>query len=352
VQSNFGAYAAVDINNQPYFVCAITSNLVVTIIGMSPNTFTIPLVIPSTGTHTMVLKLQNTTGTPIWVTKLIGSYLLTGVSVDDFGNLAVGTLNNINTWQIVNADGSSPTISPMGVMFSSVASFDVNTGAFQWGIAFNAATPTGIGFVPNTRAVAIAVNMIDPTPTTWFGVPTVATSEKIVRFNIPAYGNQQGGGGTVVAKNYAAVSIADNSLGVIFANQANDDVIIFGNKPDTQKVLVGLSNSSNPAAITITGGGVTIPNLMVNNYNALLASLSNVSVSQQLSAATVFGLQGNYSNVQVYSNINVSGKIISNLMEVTNIMVNSNIVAKDHVITAGNVVCTKLVLGTTALTFG
>lgn len=352
VQSNFGAFAAVDVNNQPYMVCAITSNLVVNIIGMTPNSFTIPLVIPSTGTHTMIIKLQNTTGTPIWTTKLLGSYLLTGVSVDDHGNIAVGTLNNTNSWEIVNADGSSPSLSPLATMFSSVTSFDVNTGAFQWGIALNAATPTAIGFKRGTRAVAVAINMVAATSTSWFGVPTVSTSEKIVLFNIPAYGGQQGSGGTVVAKNYATVSIADNSVGVIFANQANDDVIIFGNKADTQKVLVGLSNSSNPAAITITGGGVAIPNLQVNNYNALLASLSNVNVSQQLSAATVFGLQGNYSNVHVYSNINVNGKIISNLMEVANIVVNSNIVASNHVITAGNVVCTKLVLGTTALTFG
>jgi hypothetical protein len=350
VQSNFGAYPALDANNRPYFVCAVVASgqsPVTNIVGMAPNNFSIPMTFPTTGTHTLVIKLQANTGVPIWTSKLFGSYMLTAVGTDDYGNVAVGTLNNTTTWQVVNADGTTP-ITVIDSSYGSVVSFDVNTGAYQWGIGFRAATPAAFSLVPGVRKMVLAVNMINPTGTNWFGVSTVATSEKILLINIPLYAaaaDGSGGAGIAVSKNYASLSLADNNLGFIFANQANDDIILFGNKQLSQQMLIGLSNSRYPAAITINRSGVTISNLQISDYSASIASLCNAVISQQLTASTIISSQGNYSNIAI------SGKLTTNLIEVSNILVNSNIVASNHMISAGNVVCTKLILGASSLTF-
>lgn len=345
VQSNFGAYPALDSSNRPYFVCAVVATGAISVVGMSPNNFSIPVTLPTTGTHTLVIKLQSNSGVPIWTSKLLGSYLLASVATDDYGNIAVGTVNNTTTWQVVNADGTNAV--SITSSYGSVISFDVNTGAYQWGVGFTAATPVGIDFVPGVRKLVVAANMISPTGTNWFGIPTVATSEKLLMINVPAY-NIQGSGGaeSTVTKSYATLSLADNGIGVVFANQANDDVILFGNKQNSQQLLIGLSNSGSPAAITINRLGVTISNLQISDYRASVATLCNAVISQQLTASTVIGSQGNYSNVVI------SGKLTTGLIEVTNMMVNSNITASNHTISAKNVICSKLILGASSLTFG
>jgi hypothetical protein len=145
---------------------------------------------------------------------------------------------------------------------------------------------------------------------------------KLILFNFQ--GTQPADQGTPnSAKPIGLVSLAD-PFNQIFANQQLNDVIIAGNRQDTQRVLIGLSNSQDNAALTLSQNQATInTGLTVNQDLVTIGNIYTRAVLHDSSNIQLCGVQVVGSSITA-SSLSVGNLTVSQFAQLLNSITASN----------------------------
>lgn len=134
---------------------------------------------------------------------------------------------------------------------------------------------------------------------------------------------------SINGKIMGITSLADNNIGMVFADAASNDFLIYGNRPATQRILFGLCNSvvTPSASLIVTSSNVIANNLLVSNQLTVNSNLNifGTLFASNLQSPLINGIVVT-SNIQhPTSNINIVGVNVTNNAVTASTLIASNV---------------------------
>jgi hypothetical protein len=296
----YGAIAASDFHSNPYLITSMLYNYSdIKIYNISSSLSIGSISIPSSNRHTAILKLDGATGLILWTSTINAAFQVGGCTVDAYNNLVLMTNNTTTSvLHINNADNSEFTTNYIATPSITLTQFS-DLGICKWSLGpttiSNFAHFAGASYIGNTRDLFASFAFETPLTTVVLTNGDVLTSSltslKIIRLTVPL-------DPTVLEpppqpmRPFAHFTLG-NPFNIIFSNQNIDDVLLYGNNPDEQKLLIGMSNGLSNASICVTKNNVKIEEL-----TTCTISSCNITVSENLTIQGNINAQSQAINCQ------------------------------------------------------